>query len=356
MSSKIDSTISDFQLEIKNIYEQVEFYKESLKNLCQEVEEKLKEVSKWSERVEQKFTDIDQIQEDLKVKAEVLQEDYNIQKQFTKRLEERMGEIVKEIKDEIRKKIESSQKIIRKELSKNIETVEEKIQECNKSLDDKYEIITQEYTKAIENTADVLENNTKDSSTELSQQIADYRRFYECDMEAFQKTFNENRVELLEADKKITQDLKKIRTEFDKWVSTVMEPAHISEARIFTVEARVKEEEAARLDQLHFVKDVLRKMLFTLEQAQISGLLPGIRSASRTENESSVNMFMKRLGFLKKLVQYSVDQQKTRGNFVRKNSPYTVKDHFARTSIEESHDAPFLTEKASRFKDLGDNI
>ena len=62
-------------------------------------------------------------------------------------------------------------------------------------------------------------------------------------------------------------------------------------------------------------------------------------------------MYLKRLGFLKKLVQYSVDQQKTRGNFVRKNSPFTVKEHFNR-SMEETSE-PFITEK-NRFKE--DNI
>lgn len=348
ISKKVDSTVYDFQLEIKNIYEQMEFYKENLTKLYSEVEEKLKDISKWSERVEQKFTDSDQVQEDLKVKAEVMHEDYDILKQFTKRLEDRIGEVVKELKDDIRKKVENSQKVLRKELAKSTETVELKILESDKVIETRFETLTVEYIKAIESASSIQESHTNELSQELSQQISDYRKFYECDMDSFQKSYHENRLEMIEADKKVSQDLKKLRMEFDKWIATVMEPAHISEARIFTVEARVKEEEAARLDQLHFIKDVMRKLLFSLEQAQIPALLPGIRPASRMDNDPAVPLFMKRLGFLKKLVQYSVDQQKTRGNFIRKNSPFG-KEHFAKSSIEDI-DGPFITEK-NRFRD-----
>ena len=351
ISKKVDSTVCDFQLEIKNIYQQMEFYKENLTKLYSEVEEKLKDVSKWSERVEQKFTDSDQVQEDLKVKGEVLREDYDILKLFSKRLEDRLGETSKELKDDIRKKVESSQKIAKKELAKSVEAIETKIAEGSKVVETRFEVVTVEYTKAIEVASAAQETHTRELAQELSQQISDYRKFYECDMETFQKAYNENRVELAESDKKLGVELKKLRTEFDKWVATVMEPAHISEARIFTVEARVKEEEAARLDQLHFIKDVMRKMLFSLEQAQIPSLLPGVRPASRAENDPAVVLFMKRLGFLKKLVQYSVDQQKTRGNFIRRSSPFAGKDHFAKGSVEDSIDAPFITDKSGRFKD-----
>jgi hypothetical protein len=351
LSTKIETTVHDFQLEIKNIYEQIEFYKETLNKLCNDVEAKLKDISKWSERVEQKFTDIDLVQDDLKIKSEVMHEDYEILKQFTKRTEEKIPEIVKELKEDTRKKFESVQKNLRKETAKTVEVIEEKIENTNKSIEKLYENITKEYMSALENFSTTHENNAKELNSELSQQISDYRKFYECDMESFQKTYNENRLEIIENNKKFSQDFRKLRNEFDKWVSTVMEPAHVSEARIFTVEARVKEEEAARLDQLHFIKDVMRKLFFSLEQAQISGFLPGIRPNSRAENDPNVSLFMKRLGFLKKLVQYSVDQQKTKGTYIRKSSPYTVKDHFTRTAAEESLEGPFITEKQGKFKD-----
>ena len=348
---KIDSTVQDFSLEIKNIYEQLEFYKENLTKLYSEVEDKLKDVSKWSERVEQKFTEFEQNQEDLKLKNEVSHEEYDILKQFTKRLEDKIGEVSKELKEDSRKKVESTSKNLRKDFTKSIEEIQVKIEETNSFIEEKYKVMVEEYSKAIVESASIQENNTKELGLELAQQISDYRKFYECDMESFQKVYNENRVELVETDKKTINDLRKLRVDFDKWVATVMEPAHISEARIFTVEARVKEEEAARLDQLHFVKDVIRKLLFSLEQAQINNMMPGIRPVSRNENDPSLAMYLKRLGFLKKLVQYSVDQQKTRGNFVRKNSPFTVKEHFNR-SMEETTE-PFITEK-NRFKE--DNI
>lgn len=341
VNQKIESTIQDFGLEIKNLYDQIEFYKENLMKMYSEVEEKLKDVSKWSERVESKFTEFEQNQEDLKLKNEVAHEEYEILRQTTKKIEDRIVEVIKDLKEDIRKKVEASQKNLRKDFTKTFEETSVKIEETNNSIDQKYLQVVQEYKEAIQQSALVQEKYTKELGIDLSQQIDDYRKFYECDMDAFQKVYNENRVELLEADKKVVTDLKRLRIEFDKWVSTVMEPAHISEARIFTVEARVKEEEAARLDQLHFVKDVLRKLLFSLEQAQITTIMPGMRPASRNDNDQNIGMFLKRLGFLKKLVQYSVDQQKTRGHFVRKSSPFTVKEQLNRTSVDE----PFITDK-----------
>lgn len=346
VNQKIDLTVQDFGLEIKNLYEQIEFYKDNLMKLYSEVEEKLKDISKWSERVESKFTEFEQNQEDLKLKNEVAHEEYEILRQTTKKIEDRIVDVVKDLKEDTRKKVESAQKNLRKDFTKTFEETQVKIEETNSIIEKKYLEIVQEYKEAIQESAKCQENNTKELGIELSQQITDYRKFYECDMDSFQKVYNENRVELLEADKKVVIDLKKLRNEFDKWVSTVMEPAHISEARIFTVEARVKEEEAARLDQLHFLKDVLRKLLFSLEQAQITTILPGMRPASRSDNDQNLSMFLKRLGFLKKLVQYSVDQQKTRGHFVRKSSPFSIKEQLNRTSIDE----PFITEK-TRLKD-----
>ena len=46
LSKVIESTIFDFQLEIKNIYEQLEFYKENVTKLHADVEDKLKDVTK----------------------------------------------------------------------------------------------------------------------------------------------------------------------------------------------------------------------------------------------------------------------------------------------------------------------
>ena len=74
----------------------------------------------------------------------------------------------------------------------------------------------------------------------------DYRKIQESDLDAFSSEFSDFKSNMLDFSKKFQIEYKKLKMDFDRWVSTVMEPAHISEARIFSIEAKMKEEESAR--------------------------------------------------------------------------------------------------------------
>mmetsp|Transcript_4017 Transcript_4017/g.3824 ORF Transcript_4017/g.3824 Transcript_4017/m.3824 type:complete len:156 (+) Transcript_4017:1150-1617(+) len=139
-----------------------------------------------------------------------------------------------------------------------------------------------------------------------------------------------------------------MRTDFDRWVANVMEPAHVSEARIFAIEARVKEEEMARLENLHFVNDIIKKLIFSFEQAQMNVLAPALRPPSRNDSDANVSLLMKRLAFLKKVIQFNGEPSSQSNTSSSKpnlpsRKPGTGKE---RLSFSAMDDTSFITDKA----------
>ena len=62
----------------------------------------------------------------------------------------------------------------------------------------------------------------------------------------------------------------KIRThllenKYSEWSKLLIEPTTINEARLFSLETRVHEEEDMRIKEYDFLRDLMRKLLYSLE-------------------------------------------------------------------------------------------
>ena len=62
----------------------------------------------------------------------------------------------------------------------------------------------------------------------------------------------------------------KIRThllenKYSDWSKLLIEPTTINEARLFSLETRVHEEEDMRIKEYDFLRDLMRKLLYSLE-------------------------------------------------------------------------------------------
>lgn len=70
---------------------------------------------------------------------------------------------------------------------------------------------------------------------------------------------------------KIMQDkVKVVDTTFNEFLNNIIKPQKFSEARIFTVETRLKEEEDLRILEVSHIKDVIKKLIFAIEQANLT--------------------------------------------------------------------------------------
>jgi hypothetical protein len=74
-----------------------------------------------------------------------------------------------------------------------------------------------------------------------------YFEKYECDLE----------------EQKIKMNT--IQKKYDDWSKVLLEPMTVNDARLFAVETRVTEEEEIRVKEFEYLRDVVKKLLYSLE-------------------------------------------------------------------------------------------
>lgn len=83
-----------------------------------------------------------------------------------------------------------------------------------------------------------------------------------------------------------------IQKKFDDWSRVLLEPMSVNDARLFAVESRVTEEEEMRVKEYEFVRDLMKKLIYALEQINMVNienkqnskdeqLLPNLINASK---------------------------------------------------------------------------
>ena len=63
---------------------------------------------------------------------------------------------------------------------------------------------------------------------------------------------------------------------YQDWSKVLIEPASLNDARLFSLESRMHEEEEIRIREYEFVRDLMKKLIYSLEQSnieQIDGIL-----------------------------------------------------------------------------------
>jgi hypothetical protein len=66
---------------------------------------------------------------------------------------------------------------------------------------------------------------------------------------------------------------------YQDWSKVLIEPATMNDARLFSLESRMHEEEEIRIKEYEFVRDLLKKLIYSLEKnnvSQMDGILGGL--------------------------------------------------------------------------------
>ena len=76
-----------------------------------------------------------------------------------------------------------------------------------------------------------------------------------------------------------------LQDKYKDWQRILIEPATMNDARLYSVETRLNEEEEMRIREYEYVRDLLKKLLYSLEQVNMhtidakglanSALIPG---------------------------------------------------------------------------------
>ena len=61
-----------------------------------------------------------------------------------------------------------------------------------------------------------------------------------------------------------------VMDKYQDWSKVLIEPASLNDARLFALESRMHEEEEIRIKEYEFVRDIIKKLIYSLEKTNIS--------------------------------------------------------------------------------------
>jgi len=50
------------------------------------------------------------------------------------------------------------------------------------------------------------------------------------------------------------------------WVDMLIKPQELNQARLFTIESRIKENEQTKMNEVEFLKETVKKLIYSIEQ------------------------------------------------------------------------------------------
>jgi hypothetical protein len=112
----------------------------------------------------------------------------------------------------------------------------------------------------------------KEVSDELHQKRVEvntkYARKFQKIKDVIAKYFDKYDVDLEEC--KI--NMKVLNQKYADWSKVLIEPTSLNEARLYALEARLHEEEEIRINEQEYMRDLMKKLIFSLEQTNLSSL------------------------------------------------------------------------------------
>jgi len=84
-----------------------------------------------------------------------------------------------------------------------------------------------------------------------------------------------------------------LQNKYKDWQRILIEPTTLNEARLYSVETRVTEEEEMRIREYEYMRDLLKKLLYSLEQLNMQAIdtkglaLPNLNIQSEASNKNT---------------------------------------------------------------------
>ncbi len=114
-----------------------------------------------------------------------------------------------------------------------------------------------------------------------------------------------------------------IQKKYDDWSRVLLEPMTVNDARLFSIESRLTEEEEMRVKEYEYIRDLMKKLIYALEQLNMvnienkklgpdkdslydnsANMLPNLINAGKDQKHAELSktmefMMLKRLNFLR---------------------------------------------------------
>lgn len=128
--------------------------------------------------------------------------------------------------------------------------------------------------KNVQKIQSFVDENIEDMVEERKATLAKYEQQFNQIKLVCCKYFEKYDIEL----ETVKLKAQNVMDKYQDWSKVLIEPASLNDARLFALESRMHEEEEIRIKEYEFVRDVMKKLIYSLEKtniSQIDGMLSG---------------------------------------------------------------------------------
>lgn len=130
------------------------------------------------------------------------------------------------------------------------------------SVNAKERELTDLMTKQIKGIQTFVDENVNEMVTERKQALKKYEKMFSQIKMVCCKYFDKYDTELETIKIKTNNMMEK----YQDWSKVLIEPSSLNDARLFSLEARIHQEEEIRIKEFDFMKDTLKKLIYSFEQ------------------------------------------------------------------------------------------
>ena len=137
--------------------------------------------------------------------------------------------------------------------------------------------------KQVDSIRRFVDSNINDMVDERRETLEKYEKQFNSIKSVCCKYFEKYDVEL----EAVSIKAQNVMDKYTDWSKVLIEPASMNDARLFSLESRVHQEEELRIEEFDFLRDMMKKLIYSFEQSNI-GNIDGFNSVQAL-NQNSVN-------------------------------------------------------------------
>ncbi len=124
---------------------------------------------------------------------------------------------------------------------------------------------------------DLMEKNMTKIQTCVDENIEDMVEERKATLQKYEKQFNQIKLVCCKYFERYDIELesvklkaKNVMDKYQDWSKVLVEPASLNDARLFSLESRIHEEEEMRITEFDYLKEAIKKLIYSIEQNNLS--------------------------------------------------------------------------------------
>ena len=115
--------------------------------------------------------------------------------------------------------------------------------------------------KSVDSIRKFVDTNIDDMVNERRETLVKYEKQFNSIKAVSCKYFEKYDIEL----EAISLKIQNVMDKYTDWSKVLIEPASMNDARLFSLESRVHQEEELRIEEFDFLRDMMKKLIYSFE-------------------------------------------------------------------------------------------